>query len=174
MAQIVKLRRSSTSGKIPTTANLELGELAMNTYDGRIFFEKNTDGTITIEEIVTTDTERPITGSLNINGAVTASYFVGDGSGLTNLSTAAANDGTITLIAGTNLSGGGSFTTNQASDGDITFNFNSNGTGIVSGSVLRPNGDDIVSGSVLRNLNGTNVVSGSVYYQQVVLLPQIR
>ena len=41
MAQIVKLKRTAISGKIPSISNLELGELAMNTYDGRIFFEKS-------------------------------------------------------------------------------------------------------------------------------------
>lgn len=84
MAQIVKLKRTAVSGKIPTTSNLELGELAMNTYDGRIFFEKDS-GTPTVNEILTTNTENYITGSLKLNGAVTASYFVGDGSQLTNL-----------------------------------------------------------------------------------------
>jgi hypothetical protein len=35
MAQIVKLRRSSVSGQKPTNSNLQLGELALNTADGR-------------------------------------------------------------------------------------------------------------------------------------------
>ena len=38
---------------------------------------------------------------------------------------------------------------------------NFNGSGVISGSVLRPNGDDVVSGSVLRTLDGTDVISGS-------------
>ena len=65
MAQTIKLRRSSTEGKVPTTAQLSLGELAINTYDGRIFFEKN-DGSATIEHIVTTDSIT--TGSITITG----------------------------------------------------------------------------------------------------------
>ena len=40
MAQTVKLKRSSTAGKVPTTSNLELGELATNTTDGKVYFEK--------------------------------------------------------------------------------------------------------------------------------------
>ena len=63
MAQTIKLRRSSTEGKVPTTAQLALGELAINTYDGRIFFEKN-DGSATIEHIVTTNSTT--TGSIEL------------------------------------------------------------------------------------------------------------
>ena len=73
MAQIVKLKRTSVSGKTPTTSNLALGELAMNTYDGRIFFEKSSSEE-SIQEILTTNSHPyAITGSLYLNGAVTAS-----------------------------------------------------------------------------------------------------
>jgi hypothetical protein len=48
MAQVIKLKRSSTAKAVPTTGNLELGELAMNTADGKLFFEKN-DGSATIQ-----------------------------------------------------------------------------------------------------------------------------
>lgn len=65
MAQTIKLKRSSTQGKVPTTSQLALGEIAINTYDGRIFFEKN-DGSTTIEHIVTTDSIT--TGSITITG----------------------------------------------------------------------------------------------------------
>ena len=64
MAQTILLRRSSTQGKVPSTSNLSLGELAINTYDGRIFFEKN-DGSAAIVHIVTTDSVT--TGSIELN-----------------------------------------------------------------------------------------------------------
>ena len=34
MASIVQLKRSALSGKVPDTGSLNLGELAVNTYDG--------------------------------------------------------------------------------------------------------------------------------------------
>jgi hypothetical protein len=71
MAQVVKLKRTAVQGKVPSTSNLELGELAINTYDGRIFFEKN-DGDPSIQQIVATDSLT--TGSINISAAVTSSY----------------------------------------------------------------------------------------------------
>jgi len=83
MAQIIKFKRSTTSGAVPTTGSLEYGEIAMNVTDGKVFFKKGND---TIQELVATNTTNPITGSVNLSGAVTASAFVGDGSRLTNIS----------------------------------------------------------------------------------------
>tara|TARA_R100000030_G_scaffold12810_5_gene8530 strand:+ start:390 stop:779 length:390 start_codon:yes stop_codon:yes gene_type:complete len=70
MANTIKLKRSSDSGNVPTAGNLSLGELAINTYDGKLFFKKN-DGSDSIETIVTTNAQ--ITGSLEMTGAVTSS-----------------------------------------------------------------------------------------------------
>ena len=75
MAQTVKLKRSSVAKKVPTTSDLELGELAMNTVDGKVYFEKN-DGSPSVQTILTTDSQT--TGSIELTAAVTASYFKGD------------------------------------------------------------------------------------------------
>jgi hypothetical protein len=71
MAQTIKLKRTAVSGKIPTTSNLDLGELAINTYDGRIFFERDVDGALSIQEILTTNSQT--SGSFNLTGAISAS-----------------------------------------------------------------------------------------------------
>ncbi len=68
MAQNIKLKRSSVSGKVPTVAQLEAGELAINTADGKLYFERDDS---TIQSIVTTNAL--ITGSVNINGPITGS-----------------------------------------------------------------------------------------------------
>lgn len=49
-APVIKLRRSAVEGAIPTTSQLALGELAINTFDGKLFIKKN-DGTESIVEI---------------------------------------------------------------------------------------------------------------------------
>lgn len=41
MGQIIKLRRNTSGGNIPTITQLELGELAMNTFDGKLFIKKD-------------------------------------------------------------------------------------------------------------------------------------
>ena len=38
--QSLKLRRSSVPGKVPTTSSLDFGELAINTYDGKVYIKK--------------------------------------------------------------------------------------------------------------------------------------
>jgi hypothetical protein len=129
MAQQILLRRSNLSGKTPTTASMYVGELAINTYDGKVFLYKSGSAQ-SIEQVVTTNAQ--ITGSIfvlgsgsfgeinvsndvnvtgsifvqkdivvamdidvigNITGStISASHFVGDGSGLTGVAISAANN----------------------------------------------------------------------------------
>jgi len=130
MAQIVKLKRTSVSGKVPTISNIELGELAINTYDGRIFFEKN-DGSATVQEILTTNTGRPITGSVTLNGDISATNITLSG----NLTV----EGTTTTIDSTNLN-----------IGDNIIELNYGGTSTTSGIITKDaTGGSTISGSLL-------------------------
>jgi hypothetical protein len=47
----IKLKRSAVASKAPTITDLELGELAVNTYDGKLFTKKNVGGAESIVEI---------------------------------------------------------------------------------------------------------------------------
>ena len=69
-ANEIKLKRSSVESKVPSVSDLTLGELAVNTYDGKLFFKKN-NGSDSLESIVTTNAQ--ITGSVELTGAVTSS-----------------------------------------------------------------------------------------------------
>lgn len=66
VTQSILLRRSNIAGKIPTTSSLQLGELALNTNDGKAFMKKDDGVNVTIEQFVVTGAE--ITGSINILG----------------------------------------------------------------------------------------------------------
>lgn len=50
MTQTVKLKRSATQGAAPSTSDLALGEVAINTYDGKVYIKKD-DGTASIVEV---------------------------------------------------------------------------------------------------------------------------
>jgi hypothetical protein len=41
MSQIIKLRRSAVPGRVPSTGSLDFGELAINTFDGKVFLKKS-------------------------------------------------------------------------------------------------------------------------------------
>jgi len=68
----IKLRRSATAGAIPTTSNLDLGELALNTYDGKLY-AKTTEGSASevIQVGSTTDSYHKIRKSQTLSFAVT-------------------------------------------------------------------------------------------------------
>ena len=79
MANTIILKRSSTPGKTPTTSQLALGEIAINTYDGRIFIKKD-DGTPAVVEIggvtsVNTYTGDVVLGTDDINEGSNNLYF---------------------------------------------------------------------------------------------------
>ena len=73
MAQTIKLKRSAVSGNTPSTSDLELGEIAINTYDGKVFIKKD-DGSASVIEVGAADnTKLPLaggtmTGALNMGG----------------------------------------------------------------------------------------------------------
>jgi hypothetical protein len=92
MAQNIILKRSGLAGKVPDTGSLNLGEVAINTYDGKVFFKRS--GSVeSIQEILTTNST--ITGSLTMNGT-------GSFSSLKVNDTLTVNHGT-TIISGSQL-----------------------------------------------------------------------
>ena len=54
MATNIKLKRSATQNATPSTSDLELGELALNTYDGKMYMKKTVSGTSSIVELTGT------------------------------------------------------------------------------------------------------------------------
>ena len=111
MAQNIKLKRSAVSGKVPTAAQLAAGELAINTVDGKLYFERDD---ATIQTIVTTNAL--ITGSLNINGSITGSDVKVDdwGSVSASLSAISSNASALTLQ---DVTDNGNITTNDITVG---------------------------------------------------------
>ena len=63
MAQNILQRRSAIQGKTPTTSSLQVGEIALNTYDGKAYIHKS-GSTQSIESIVITNSTT--TGSITL------------------------------------------------------------------------------------------------------------
>ena len=80
MANTVVLKRSAVTGRNPTTSDLALGELALNTYDGNLFFKKDS-GTASIVSVATLTGTQTLTNktltSPTINGGALSGTFTG-------------------------------------------------------------------------------------------------
>jgi hypothetical protein len=63
MAQSIILKRSSLPGKVPDTNSLNVGEIAINTYDGKLFI-KRSGNVDSIESVLTTNSTT--TGSISL------------------------------------------------------------------------------------------------------------
>ena len=61
----IKLKRSAVASKVPVTTDLELGELGVNTHDGKLYLKKSVSGTESIVEV------GPIASVAGKTGAVT-------------------------------------------------------------------------------------------------------
>jgi hypothetical protein len=81
MANTVVLKRSAVPNKTPTTSDLALGELALNTNDGNLFFKKDVSGTQSILSVATltgtqTFTNKTLEAAV-LTGTLTAGGSVG-------------------------------------------------------------------------------------------------
>jgi len=94
MANKIIIKRTSTQGRVPTTSDLDLGELAINTYGGRLYAKKN-DGSASVIDLTENDTvslsgDATGSGKTSItvtlaNTAVSAGTYGGVTSGVVNV-----------------------------------------------------------------------------------------
>ena len=95
MATVIQFKRSSTQNDTPATSDLALGELAINTYHGRVYTEKN-DGSAAIVEVGS------VPASLTINNAIT--FPTADGSANQVLQTNGSGTLSFATLGGSGIS----------------------------------------------------------------------
>ena len=147
----IKMKRSSVAGKAPAVGDVELGELAVNTHDGKLYLKKN-NGSETIVEIGA----QRVTSVAGRTGAVTlAKADVGlgnvdnttDAAKPVSTATQAALDAlsssvnakvsaTRTIATGAGLTGGGDLSANRT----LSIAAGSNGYGTRTVSTSDPSG----------------------------------
>ena len=148
MSSIVQLKRSALSGKVPGTGSLNLGELALNTYDGKIFFRRS-GSTDTIQEVVTTNVLN--TGSVTITGTLTAESIVGSIS---------ASNGIVSSSSQITLSSGIGYS-KLATTGSNQFTDSQNITGSLRATLTGSFGSLQVNDTLTVN-HGITTISGSL------------
>jgi hypothetical protein len=157
MAQIVKLRRSSVSGQKPTNSNLQLGELALNTTDGKVFMAVSGSLGPSVEELISTNTVN--TGSIHLIGDITASHFTGsfkgDGINLYNIPASGVTGLNLTRIAD------GNATASISNTQGLRINTNTE----ITGSLIVSSGSAVFDAALQLTENSSLILnSGSNLY----------
>lgn len=102
MTTSIKLLRSGEPGKVPTVEQLDLGELAVNTYDGRLFTKISVDGEESIQSFLSSNPVKNVFYvQKNGSDANTAAGTTWDDAFLTierAIDAAEERDGELTLI----------------------------------------------------------------------------
>jgi len=178
MAQNILLKRSAVAGKTPDTGSLQLGELAINTYDGKIHFKKS--GSVeSIEGIVTTNsqvtgsiriTETGSFGSLQVNDTLTVNHGVsvisgslGITSDLTVLGSVNARQFNISIISSSVLFESGSSKFGNSADDTHSFTGSVQIDGAITASSFVGNGSGLtglvvdLSTAQLNDVDGNNI-----------------
>jgi hypothetical protein len=166
MANVVKLKRSAVQGRNPTVSDLQLGEVALNTYDGNLFFKKD-DGAQAIVQVVTTDgnqtlTNKTFSDDLDVGGdlTVTGSLIMATNAENIDLSSGAGilddqgddgSSGEFLMSTGQGVRWQSLSTNSLSGLTDVTF------SGLQSGQIIKYNG------TVWVNAEENAVVSSAVF-----------
>lgn len=141
MATLIQFKRSSTQSAVPSTGDLSLGELAVNTYHGRFYTEKN-DGTAAVVEVGSNPS------SLTVNDAFTFP----------------TSDGSSNQILQTNGSGTVSWA-DQPSSGVTVFTYTISGTTTsITGTDDNSATLSYTAGTEQVYINGVKLVGGGADY----------
>ena len=163
MAQLVKLKRTSVEGRKPTTSNIALGELAINTFDGKIYFEKD-NGSPTILEIATEQSYYFYTTSLDSRYVnLTGNESIAGNKTFSNnviISGDLSVEGTTTTIDSTTLN-----------IGDNTLELNYGGSQTTGGLLVKDaTGGSTISGSLLWDSTNDYWKAGKLGSEEEILL----
>jgi len=148
----LKLKRSAVAGKIPTTASLDLGEIAINTLDGKAFFKRDSGSFQTVIELATT------------SGSILSASYAGTSSFSSNFTVV----GPLVVSGSETISGSltvtGDITAQrlivQTITSSIIYSSGSNQLGDATVDTQTLIGSVLVSGSLA--LTGSASVSGSI------------
>ncbi len=137
----IKLKRSAVAGKRPNTSNLDAGELALNTYDGKLFVRQDTGGVgiATTATLINPWDESfggntiSYGGNISVSGVATfANTVLGtvNVSGVSTLGNTTIGGGTTELVVGGDANIVGMLTVRD----EVRVNGDLNITGIITGT----------------------------------------
>jgi hypothetical protein len=148
MANTILLKRSAVAGKVPTTSDVPLGSLAVNTYDGKLYTKKSVSGSESIVEIGAladgSVTSAKIADGTIVNGDISGSAAIAD-TKLATISTAGKVSNSATTATNANTA-----SAIVARDGSGNFS-----AGTIS-AALSGNASTATTLQTARTINGTS------------------
>ncbi len=161
MAQNIILKRSALPGKVPDTGSLNLGEIAVNTYDGKLFI-KRSGNTDSIQSVLTTDSIT--TGSITLTQTASVGELVVTQDANVQRDLFVIRD----IITNNDIDAGGDISGSGLQVNDtlniIHGNFSLSASTSITGAV-GIDGDLTILGAVNARQFNINVISSSIIYQ---------
>ena len=147
----IKVKRSSVAGKVPAPTQLERGELAVNSYDGKVYIVRDqfSTGIGTTTHTLNPWDEYTIGSKIAYAGIASAQQFDGDLIG--NVTSSGVSTFSNATFSGVTTSSGG-FVGNLT--GNLTGNINSTGISTISGFTF-PSSDGSEDQALVTDGNGS-------------------
>ena len=166
MASVIKIKRTSVSGNLPTTDNLATGELALNIPDKRLYTSNSTS----VLEIGSNPSTLSVNSaySFPVSDGTKGQILKTDGSGNVTFGTVTNSSHTVTVNSGNTSSAGvvqtlGSLSPNDAIAanpiGHIVLNVNGVDYKIPFMAAVANNSSSVSSGDMTAYAGNTSVVS---------------
>lgn len=166
MASVIKIKRTSVSGNLPTTDNLATGELALNIPDKRLYTSNSTS----VLEIGSNPSTLSVNSaySFPVSDGTNGQILKTDGSGNLSFGTVTNSSHTVTVNSGNTSSAGvvqtlGSLSPNDAIAanpiGHIVLNVNGIDYKIPFMAAVANNSSSVSSGDMTAYAGNTSVVS---------------
>ena len=166
MASVIKIKRTSVSGNLPTTDNLATGELALNIPDKRLYTSNSTS----VLEIGSNPSTLSVNSaySFPVSDGTNGQILKTDGSGNLSFGTVTNSSHTVTINSGNTSSAGvvqtlGSLSPNDAIAanpiGHIVLNVNGIDYKIPFMAAVANNSSSVSSGDMTAYAGNTSVVS---------------
>lgn len=166
MASVIKIKRTSISGNLPTTDNLSTGELALNIPDKRLYTSNSTS----VLEIGSNPSTLSVNSaySFPVSDGAKGQVLKTDGSGNVTFGTVTNSSHTVTVNSGNTSSAGvvqtlGSLSPNDAIAanpvGHIVLNVNGVDYKIPFMAAVANNSSSVSSGDMTAYAGNTSVVS---------------
>jgi hypothetical protein len=162
MSQNIRLKRSAVPGRIPSVEQLELGEIALNTYDGKLYLKQD-DGTQSIIAVGETSSFSATSSfAISASYATSASSVPGMSAGTASNAVSSSFALTASYVSNTGISTSASYAATASSADNFTVRGTLTAQTIVAQTIT--SSTEYVTGSTIfgSQLSNTHQFTGSV------------